>query len=75
MKGTIAITGAGVDAAASQRDEIYSYIIFKNCAPFTYCITEINNTQIDNVSGIDVLIPMYNSIEYSDNYLNASGSL
>ena len=42
--------------------------IFDNCAPFANCISEINNTQIDNAKDIDVVMPMYNLIEYSDNY-------
>ena len=42
-------------------------VIFKNCAPFTNCISEINNTQIDNAKDIDIVMPMYNLIEYSDN--------
>ena len=37
-------------------------IIFKNCAPFTNCISEINNTQIDNAKDIDIMMPMYNLI-------------
>ena len=43
-------------------------VIFKNCAPFTKCISKINNTQIDNAQYIDIAMPMYNLIEYSDNY-------
>ena len=39
-----------------------------NCALFTDCISEINNSQIDNAKDIDVVMPMYNLIEYSDNY-------
>ena len=38
----------------------------KNCAPFTDCISEIKNTQIDNAIYLDVVMPMYNVIEYSD---------
>ena len=37
-------------------------IIFKNCAPFTNCISEINNTQIDNAKDIDIMMLMYNLI-------------
>ena len=44
-------------------------VTFENCAPFTDCISEINNTEIDLAKDIDVVIPMYNLIEYSDNYL------
>ena len=43
-------------------------VVFKNCAPFTDCISKINNTQIDSTKDIDVVMPMYNLIEYSDNY-------
>ena len=50
-------------------------MIFKNCAPFTDCISEINNTQVDNAKHIDVLIPKYNLTEYSDNYSKTSRSL
>ena len=48
VSGTITITGAGVDDAAKRLDERNKGVIFKNCAPFTDCISEINNTQIDN---------------------------
>ena len=50
-------------------------VVFKNCAPFTNCITEINNKQIDNVKNIYVVMPMYNLIEYSNNCSKTSGSL
>ena len=50
-------------------------IIIKNCAPFTDCISEINNTQINNAKGIDIVIQMYNLMEYSDNYSKTSGCL
>ena len=39
------------------------------------CISEINNTQVDNTKDIDIMMPMYNLIEYSDNYSKTSGSL
>ena len=75
MKGKITITGAGDDAAARQADERDRGVAFKNCAPFTICISEINNTQIDNCKDIDIVMPMYNLIEYSNNYAKTSGSL
>ena len=50
-------------------------IVFKNCPPFTNCISEMNNTQIDNARDIDVVMPMYDLIEYSDNHSKTSGSL
>ena len=40
----------------------------KDCAPFTNCISKMNNTQKDNAEYIDIVMPMYNLIEYSDNY-------
>ena len=75
VKGRITITGAGADAAARRADERDKGAAFKNCAPFTNCISEINNTQVDNAKDIDIVIPMYNLIEYSDNYAKTSGSL
>ena len=75
VKGTITITGAGDDAAARRADERNKGVIFKNCAPFTKCISRINNTDIDNAQDIDIVMPMYNLIEYSDNYSKTSGSL
>ena len=75
IKGTIKITGAGDDATARQVDERNKGVTFKNCAPFTKCISRINNTDIDNAHDIDIVMPMYNLIEYSDNYSKTSGSL
>ena len=75
VKQTITITGGGDDAAARQADERNKGVIFKNCAPFTKCISRINNTDIDNAHDIDIVIPMYNSIEYSDSYSKISESL
>ena len=75
VKGTITITVAGADAAARQADERDKDVVFKNCAPFTNCISEINNTQVNNTKDIDIVMPMYNLIEYSDNYAKTSGSL
>ena len=74
-KGTIKITGAGDDAAARQADERDKGVTFKNCAPFTKCINRINNTPIDNAKDIDIVMPMYNLNEYSDNHSKTSGSL
>ena len=75
VKGRITITGEGDNAAAEQADERDKGVTFKNCAPFTKCIRRINNTDIDNAHDIDIVMPMYNLIEYSDNYSKTSGSL
>ena len=50
-------------------------VIFKNCAPFSNCICKINNTEVDNAEYIVIVMPMYNLIEYSDNYPKTSESL
>ena len=75
VKGAITITGAGNDDAAKQADERDKGVVLKNCAPFTKCISRINNTHIDNAQDIDILMSMYNLIEYSDNYSRTSASL
>ena len=73
VKGTITVNNtAAADADANNANK---KVIFKNCAPFTKCISEVNNTNVDNVKNIDIVMPMYNVIEYSDNYSKTSGSL
>ena len=64
VKGTITITGAGNDDATKRADERDKGVIFKNCAPFTKCISRINNTNIDTAQDIDIVMPMHNVIEY-----------
>ena len=49
--------------------------MFRNCTPFTDCISEINNSQADNAKDLDVVMTIYNLIEHSDNYSKTSGSL
>ena len=75
VKGKIKITGAGDNAVARQSVERDKCAAFKNCAPFTNCISEINNTQIDNAKDINIVMPIYDLEEYSNNYSNTSGSL
>ena len=75
VKGTITIHGRGAEAVARQADERDKDVSFKSCAPFINCISEINNKQIDNAKDIDIVMPMYNLIEYSDNYAKKSTSL
>ena len=50
-------------------------VAFKNSAPFKDCRTEINDTLVDYANFINIKMPMYNLIEYSDNYSDTSGSL
>ena len=75
VKGIITITGAGNDDAAKQLDEQNKNVTFKNSAPFPRYINRINNTEIDTARDIDIVMPMYKLIEYSDNYSKTSGSL
>ena len=71
VKGTISIEAqAGHNPNNSNKE-----VVFKNYAPFTYCISEIYNTQIDKAEDIDVVMPMHNSIEYSNYYSKISESL
>ena len=48
---------------------------FKNCAPFTRCVTHINDEHIETAENLDIIMPMYKLIEHSDNYSDSSGSL
>ena len=75
VKGTITITSAGDNAAARQADERNKGAIFKKYAPVTKCISKINDTEIDNAQDIDIVMPMYSLIKYSDNYSEKSGIL
>ena len=73
VKGTITVNNtAAADTDANKTNKI---LIFKNCAPFTNCISEINNSQVDNAKDIDIVISMYNLVECSDNHSKTSGSL
>ena len=50
-------------------------MVFKNNAPFINCISKINGVKIDNAEDLDVVMPMYNLLEYSKNYRKTTGSL
>ena len=75
VKGTIIINGFGNDNAAKRLDERNKGVVLKKWAPFTKCIYRINNTDTDNAQDIDIIMLMYNLMEYSDNYPRTSGSL
>ena len=68
VKGRISITEAGDDTAARQADEGNKGVIFKNCALFISCKSEINNIEIDNAKDVDIVMPIHGLVEYSDNY-------
>ena len=73
VKGNITVNNTAADGPAANNTN--KKVLFKNCAPFTNCISKINNKDIDNAKCIDIVMPMYNLIEYSDNYSKTSGSL
>ena len=73
VKGNISVNNTAATVAAANNTN--KKVIFKNCAPSTNCISKINNTQIDNAEYIDIVMPMYNITEYSNNYSTTSGSL
>ena len=70
VNGKISVT-----VLAAGRGNKNKEVIFKNCSPFTDWIRETNNTKIDHAKEIDVVMPVYSLIEYSDNFSKASGSL
>ena len=65
VKWTISVTKTETAIAQNNRNK---KLIFRNCAPFIDCVSEINKTQVDNAKDIDAVISMYHLIEYSDNY-------
>ena len=56
-------------------DDANTKVAFKNCALFTKGITHINNEHVDTTDNLNIVLPMYNLIKYSDNYSDTSGSL
>ena len=65
VKGDITLTKTNGRGIIDIRNR---FLAFKNNAPFTNCISKINNVLIDNAEDLDVVMPMYNLIEYSKNY-------
>ena len=66
VDGTITGTGANNNNTR---------LALKNCAPFTICNLEINDEHVDTAENLDITMPMYNLIEYSDNYQDSSATL
>ena len=65
MTGDIKLANIGAD----------TNVAFKNCAPFTRCVTHINDEHVETAENFDIIMPMHNLIEYSDNYSGSFGSL
>ena len=70
----IAVTGE-IIVTAPDNDAYDKKLALKNNAPFISCITKINNALIDNAQDLDIVMPMYNLIEYSKNYRRTTGNL
>ena len=60
---------------ANDGDKYNINFVFKKNAPFISCILKFNNTLTDNAEDLDIVMPMYNVIEYSRNYRKTTGSL
>ena len=71
MKGTIDLLAA----AANENDKAGKNVAFKNNAPFRSCISKINSKLIDSAEDLDIVMSIYNLLEYSQNYSMTSGSL
>ena len=65
----ISVTGNIQNKAAN------SVVPFKNCAPFRTCDVAINDEHVEKAADLDIVMPMYNLLEYSDNYQDSTGSL
>ena len=76
VKGTITVTAPGVNNNANNiRDKRNRHVILKNNAPFVSCITRINGELIEDADDLDIVMSMYNLLEYSKNYRKTLGSL
>ena len=72
VKGDITLTKINGRGIIDIRNR---FLAFKNNAPFTNCISKINNVLIDNAEDLDIVTPMYNLLEYSKNYRKTTRSL
>ena len=76
LKGTITVTAPGVNNNANSiRDKRNRSVILKNNAPFVSCITRTNGELIEDADDLDIIMSMYNLLEYSKNYGKTIGSL
>ena len=74
VNGTITVNGI-VNGAENEINRRNRPLILKNNAPFVSCIIKINNELIEDAEDLDVVMPMYNLLEYSQNYRKTIGSL
>ena len=68
VKGTISVK------STNHANKTGKILTFKNNSPFRSCVSKINNTFVDNAKDLDIVMPMYNLLEYSNNYSVISGS-
>ena len=73
VKGTIKVNNTA--AADANANDVGTKVMFKHCAAFTDCKSDIINVEVDNFKDIDIVMPMWNLMEYGDNYSKTSGSL
>ena len=73
VKGIITVSATA--GANNDRDKKNRPSAFKNTAPFISCISKINDTLAENAEDLDILMPIYNLLDYSKNYSKTSGSL
>ena len=73
VKSTISVTNT--EDPDADTTNINKKIIMKNCVAFNISIIKINNSQVDNAKDLDIVMPMYNLLEYKHNYSKTSGSL
>ena len=71
----VIIIVSATDGANNIRDKEIRPLGFENNAPFVSCISKVNGVFIENAEDLDIVMPMYNLLEYSKNYLKTSGSL
>ena len=64
MSGTVTVASLAADGGNNNKK-----VMLKNCAPFTYCVRKISNTQVDNAKDFYIVMPMHSLIQYIDNYL------
>ena len=65
VTGDITVTGGNANTK----------VAFKSCPPFARFVTHINDKHVETSENLDIIMPMYNLLEYSDNYAVSSGSL
>ena len=64
VRGKVTVVWQGVNGTAIAADRNDEEVVFKNCAPFTSCISKINNAEVDNAEDLDIVMPMFNLLEY-----------